>query len=94
MVEEIPVSDPPPPPNPLPPLLPSSHPEPRTTLETTPSHPELPDIKSVEVVDPGIESLEVVALLPVSNLSHRHAVAVNSTLKPSSIKVPCLSESV
>jgi hypothetical protein len=110
MVEEMPVLDPPPPPNPPPlpllqiaapsPLLdiavppPSSHPEPRTTLETTPSHPELPGIKSVEVVDPGIESLEVVALLSASNPSPRHAAGGNSTLKASSIEVPRLPESV
>jgi hypothetical protein len=110
MVEEMPVPDPPSPPNPPPPPLlqiavpsplldiaappPSSHPEPRTTLETTPSHPELPGIKSVEVVDPDIESLEVVALLPASNPSPCHAAGGNSTLKASSIKVPRLSESV
>jgi hypothetical protein len=94
MVEEMPVPDPPPPTNPPPsPLLdiaapsPSSHPEPRTTLETTTSHPELPGIKSVEVVDPGIESLEVVAILPASNPSPRHAAGGNSTLKASSIEV-------
>jgi hypothetical protein len=101
MVEEMPIPDPPPPPNPPPlPLLdivappPSSHPEPRTTLETTPSHPELPGIKSVEVVDPGIESLEVVALLPASNPRPRHTAGGNSTLKASSIEVPRLPESV
>jgi hypothetical protein len=110
MVEEMPIPDPPPPPNPpTSPLLqiaapsplldiaalpPSSQPEPRTTLETTPSHPELPDIKSVEVVDPGIESLEVVALLPASNPSPHHAAGGNSTLKASSIEVPRLLESV
>jgi hypothetical protein len=63
-------------------------------LETTPSHPELPDIKSVEVVDPGIESLEVVALLPTSNPSPRHGASGNSALKAPSIKVPPLPESV
>jgi hypothetical protein len=110
MVEEMPVLDPPSPPNPPPPPLlqiaapsplldiaappPSSHPEPRTTLETTPSHPELPGIKSVEVVDLGIESLEVVALLPASNPSPHHAAGGNSTLKASSIEVPRLPESV
>jgi hypothetical protein len=73
---------------------PSSHPEPRMTLETTPSHPELPDIKSVDVVDPGIESLEVVALLPASNPSPHHAAGGNSTIKVSFIEVPRLSESV
>jgi hypothetical protein len=106
----MPVPDPPPPPNPPPPSLlqiaapspllditappPSSHPEPRTMLETTPSHPELSGIKSVEVMDPGIESLEVVALLPASNPSPRHAAGGNSTLKASSIEVPRLPESV
>jgi hypothetical protein len=101
MVEEMSVSDPPPPPNPPPPPLldiaappPSSHLELRTTLETTPSHPELPGIQSVEVVDPGIESLEVVALLPASNPSPRHAAGGNSTFKASSIEAPWLSESV
>jgi hypothetical protein len=100
MVEEMPVPDPPLPLNPpSPPLLQiaapsSSHPEPRTTLETTPSHPELHGIKSVEVVDPGIELLEVVALLPASNPSPRHAAGGNITLKASSIEVPRLSESV
>jgi hypothetical protein len=110
MVEEMSVPDPPPPPNPPPPSLlqiaapsplldiaappPSSHPEPWTTLETMPSHLELPSIKSVEVVDPGIESLEVVALLPASNPSPRHAAGGNSTLKASSIEVPRLPESV
>jgi hypothetical protein len=102
MVEEMPVPDPPPPPNPPPPPLlqivapspPSSHPESRTTLETTPSHPELPGIKSVEVVDPSIESLEVMALLPASNPSPHHAAGGNSTLKASSIEVPRLPESV
>jgi hypothetical protein len=91
----MPVPDPPPPPNPPAPLLldiaappPSSHPEPRMTLETTPSHPELPGIKSVEVMDPGIESLEVVALLPASNPRPRHAAGGNNTLKASSIEVP------
>jgi hypothetical protein len=104
MVEEMSVPDPPPPPNPPPPPLlqiaapsplldiaappPSSHPEPWTTLETMPSHLELPSIKSVEVVDPGIELLEVVALLPASNPSPRHAAGENSTLKASSIEVP------
>jgi hypothetical protein len=110
MVEEMSIPDPLPPTNPPPPPLlqiaassslldiaapsPSSHPEPRTTLETTTSHPELPGIKSVdgiksvEVVDPGIESLEVVALLPASNPSPRHAAGGNSTLKASSIEVP------
>jgi hypothetical protein len=110
MMEEMLIPDPPPPPNPLPspllqiaapsPLLDiavppsSSHPEPRMTLETTPSHLELPDIKSVGVVDPGIDSLEVVALLPTSNPSPRHAAGGNSTLKASSIEVPRLPESV
>jgi hypothetical protein len=73
---------------------PSSHPEPRMTLETTPSHPELPGIKSVEVVDPGIESLEVVALLPASNPSSHHVAGGNNTLKASFIEVPRLPESV
>jgi hypothetical protein len=110
MVEEMSVPDPPPPPNPLPPPLLqiaapsplldiaapplSSHPEPWMTLETTPSHPELPSIQSVEIVDPGIESLEVVALLPASNPSPRHAAGGNSTLKASSIEAPRLPESV
>jgi hypothetical protein len=110
MVEEMPVPDPPPPPNPLPPPLLqiaapsplldiaapplSSHPEPRMMLETTPSHPELPSIHSVEIVDPSIESLEVVALLPASNPSPRHAAGGNSTLKASSIEAPRLPESV
>jgi hypothetical protein len=110
MMEEMPVPDPPPPPNPPPPPLlqiatpsslldiaaplPSSHLEPRTTLETMPLHPELPGIKSVEVVNPGIESLEVVALLPASNPSPHHAAGGNSTLKASFIEVPRLPESV
>jgi hypothetical protein len=58
------------------------------------SHPELPGIKSVEVMDPGIESLEVVALLPASNPSPRLAAGGNSTLKASSTEVPRLPESV
>jgi hypothetical protein len=91
MVEEMPVPDPPPPPNPPPPPLlqiaalpPSSHPEPQTTLETTPSHPELPIIKSVEDM----------ALLPASNPSPRHAAGGNNTLKALSIEVSRLPESV
>jgi hypothetical protein len=82
MVEEMSVPDPPPPPNPPPPpLLDIAAPPPS-------SHPELPGIQSVEVVDPGIESLEVVALLPASNPSPRHAAGGNSTFKASSIEAP------
>jgi hypothetical protein len=109
MVEETSVPNPPPPPNPSPPLLEivaplllvdivapplSSHPKLRTMLETTSSHPELPSIQSLEVMAPGIESEEVVALLSALDPSICHAASGNNTLKVLSMEASRLPASV
>jgi hypothetical protein len=63
-------------------------------LETTSSHPEPPNIQSLEVMAPGIESEEVVALLSALDPSICRAASGNNTLKVLSMEASRLPASV